>query len=184
MFRLAYRNFGDHESLLINHSVLADARIGVRWYEVRGLSATPTIYQQSTFAPTDSVWRWMGSAAMDHSGDIAIGYSTSSPASFPSLAFAGRLASDPLGQLSGESQLFAGTGSENVAFYVPPVGRWGDYSALTVDPTDDCTFWYVNEYFNDFPTPDPGAPWRTRIGSFRFPQCISSSSTPTPTSTC
>src|SRR5205085_5532742 len=97
MYRAAYRNFGDHESLLINHSVLADARVGVRWYEVRGLSATPTIYQQSTFAPTDSVWRWMGSAAMDHSGDIAIGYSTSSPASFPSLAFAGRLASDPLG---------------------------------------------------------------------------------------
>src|SRR5256885_2439732 len=144
MFRLTYRNFGDHESLVVNHSVLADARIGVRWYEVRDLNSTPTIFQQSTFAPTDSVWRWMGSAAMDHSGNIAVGYSTSSPASFPSLAFAGRLAGDPLNQLSGETTLFAGTGSENVALYVPPVGRWGDYSALTVDPTDDCTFWYVN----------------------------------------
>src|SRR6266568_1930259 len=184
MFRLTYRNFGDHESLLVNHSVLADARIGVRWYEVRGLSSTPTIFQQSTFAPTDALWRWMGSLAMDHSGDIAVGYSTSSPSSFPSIAFAGRLANDPIGQLSqGEAQLFAGTGPENVAFYLPPVGRWGDYSALTVDPTDDCTFWYVNEYFNDFPVEDPGAPWRTRIGSFRFPQCVASSSTPTPTAT-
>src|SRR2546425_789316 len=83
MLPLTYRNFGDHESLLVNHSVLADARIGVRWYEVRGLSGTPTIFQQSTFAPTDALWRWMGSIAMDHSGDIAVGYSTSSPSSFP-----------------------------------------------------------------------------------------------------
>ena len=92
MFRLAYRNFGDHESLLINHSVLADARIGVRWYEVRNLSSTPTIYQQSTFAPTDTLYRWMGSIAMDRSGNMAVGYSTSSAATFPSINYAGRLA--------------------------------------------------------------------------------------------
>ncbi|HYY93825.1 MAG TPA: PKD domain-containing protein, partial [Pyrinomonadaceae bacterium] len=185
MFRLAYRNFGDHESLLLNHSVLADARVGVRWYEVRGLSTTPTIFQQSTFAPTDSLWRWMGSIAMDHSGDIAVAYSTSSPASFPSLAYAGRLAGDPAGELTqGEAQLFAGGGPENVAFFVPPVGRWGDYSSLTVDPTDDCTFWYVNEYFSPLAqqgTDAPGAPWRTRIGSFKFSQCVPSSVNPTPT---
>jgi hypothetical protein len=171
MFRLAYRNFGDHESLVVNHSVLADARIGVRWYEVRSPGSSPTIFQQGTFAPTDALYRWMGSIAMDHVGNIAVGYSTSSAADYPSIAYAGRLTTDPLGQLSqGEAQLFAGTGSENVGFYVPPVGRWGDYSDLTVDPADDCTFWYVNEYFNDV-IPDPGAPWRTRIGSFKFPGC-------------
>src|SRR3954453_16720323 len=100
MYRLAYRNFGDHETLLINHSVLADARIGVRWYEVRGLSTTPTIYQQSTFAPTDTLYRWMGSIAMDVSGTIGVGYSISSAAAFPSINYAGRLATDTLGELT------------------------------------------------------------------------------------
>jgi hypothetical protein len=178
MFRLTYRNFGDHESLLINHSVVADVRIGVRWYEVRSPGSSPVIYQQSTFAPVDTLWRWMGSIAMDHFGNIAVGYSTSSAASFPSIAYAGRLAGDPLGQLSqGESQLFAGPGPENVGFFVPPVGRWGDYTDLTVDPTDGCTFWYVNEYFaslTDQGANAPGAPWQTRIGSFKFPQCVAS----------
>ncbi len=175
MFRFVYRNFGDHESIVFNHSVVADARIGVRWYEVRSPGSSPVIFQQSTFAPIDQLYRWMGSAAMDHQGDLAIGYSTSSPADFPSLAYAGRLAGDPLNALSqGEAQLYAGQGSQNVAFYVPPEGRWGDYSALTVDPTDDCTFWYVNEYFDAAGTTDPGAPWRTRIGSFKFNSCNAS----------
>jgi hypothetical protein len=174
MFRLAYRNFGDHEAFVVNHSVIADARVGIRWYEVRDLATTPTIYQTGTFAPVDTLHRWMGSIAMDASGDIAVAYSTSSAASFPSIAYAGRLVGDPLGQMSqGEAQMFAGTGSENVAFYVPPVGRWGDYSDLTVDPTDDCTFWYTTEYFGAEGTTDPGAPWRTRIGSFKFPSCVS-----------
>jgi hypothetical protein len=173
MFRAAYRNFGDHEALVINHSAVADARIGVRWYEVRSPGSTPVIYQQSTFAPVDTLYRWMGSIAMDHFGDIALAYSTSSSASFPSLAYAGRLAGDPINQLAqGETQMFAGAGSENVAFYVPPLGRWGDYTDLTVDPTDGCTFWYVNEYFGSEGTTDPGAPWRTRIGSFKFSTCV------------
>jgi hypothetical protein len=189
MFRLAYRNFGDHDSLLINHSVLADARIGVRWYEVRGLStstpsSTPTIYQQGTFAPTDTLYRWMGSIAMDVSGNIAVGYSISSAASYPSINYAGRLAADPLGVLTqGETQMFAGLGPENVQFFIPPVGRWGDYTTLSVDPTDGCTFWYVNEYFPDQTIPDPSAPWHTRIGSFKFPQCVAITPSPTPTAT-
>lgn len=184
MFRLAYRNFGDHESLLINHSVVADARIGVRWYEVRNLSSTPTIYQQSTFAPIDTLYRWMGSIAMDGSGNIAIGYSTSSATTFPSISYAGRLANDPLNQLTqGEAQMFAGLGPENVQFFVPPVGRWGDYTDLTIDPTDSCTFWYVNEYFPQQTIPDPTAPWRTRFGKFKFPQCVAIAPSPTPTST-
>jgi Dockerin type I domain len=175
MFRLVYRNFGDHESLVVNHSVIADARIGVRWYEVRSPGSSPVIFQQSTFAPVDTLYRWMGSIAMDHLGDIAAAYSTSSATSFPSMAYAGRLAGDPLNQFSqGENQLWAGQGSENVAFYIPPVGRWGDYSDLTVDPTDGCTFWYVNEYFGSLAETDGGAPWQTRIGSFKFSQCVAS----------
>jgi hypothetical protein len=176
MFRMAYRNFGDHEALVLNHSVVADARIGVRWYEVRSPGSSPAIFQQSTYAPVDTLYRWMGSIAMDHFGDIALAYSTSSPASFPSLAYSGRLAGDPLNQLSqGETQMFAGAGPENVAFFVPPTGRWGDYTDLTVDPTDGCTFWYVNEYFaslTDQGANAPGAPWQTRIGSFKFPTCV------------
>jgi Dockerin type I domain len=173
MFRLAYRNFGDHEAFVVNHSVVADARVGIRWYEVRNLSTTPTIYQTGTFAPIDTLHRWMGSMAMDRNGDIAVGYSTSSAASFPSIAYAGRLVGDPLGQLSqGEAQMFAGLGSENVADYIPPEGRWGDYSDLTVDPTDDCTFWYTTEYFPAGASTNIDAPWQTRIGSFKFPTCV------------
>jgi len=82
MFRLAYRNFGDHESLVVNHSVMAGSSVGVRWYEIRSPNATPTVFQQGTFSP-DSQYRWMGSIAMDQSGDIAVGYSTSSSSNFP-----------------------------------------------------------------------------------------------------
>jgi hypothetical protein len=105
---------------------------------------------------------------MDHSGDIAIGYSASGPNYFPSLHYAGRLVTDPLNELTqGEGVMFQGLGIQGF-----PLDRWGDYSDLTVDPTDDCTFWYTNEY-NDANTTTDLLPvkWRTRIGSFRFPQC-------------
>ena len=115
---------------------------------------------------------------MDRLGDIAAGYSTSSAASYPSFAYAGRLVGDPLNQLSqGETQLWAGLGPENVGFFVPPVGRWGDYTDLTIDPTDNCTFWYVNEVLDSLVNQGanaPGAPWQTRIGSFKFSQCVPS----------
>ncbi len=179
MFRVTYRNFGDHESLVVNHTVVTAAdvmtgatRTGVRWYEVRNLSTTPTIYQQSTFAPldpTNPLWRWMGSAAMDHVGDIAIGYSASGPDYYPSLHYAGRLATDPLNDLTqGEAVMFAGLGIQGY-----PLNRWGDYSDLTVDPNDDCTFWYTNEYLPTNPTPDLiPVNWHTRVGTFKFPQCV------------
>jgi hypothetical protein len=178
MFRVTYRNFGDHDSMVVHHTVVtaADApngatRTGLRWYEVRNLSTTPTIYQQSTFAPldpTNPLWRWMGSAAMDHVGDIAIGYSASGPNYFPSLHYAGRLATDPLNDLTqGESVMFAGLGIQGF-----PLNRWGDYSDLTLDPNDDCTFWYTNEYLSANGTTDLlPVNWHTRIGSFKFPQC-------------
>lgn len=143
MARLAYRNFGDHEALVANHTVdVGGGQAGVRWYEIRDPGGSPTIYQQGSYAPNADN-RWMGSAAMDHNGDLAVGYSVSSASTFPSIRYAGRLASDPLGSLpQGEATLFAGSGVQS------GVNRWGDYSNLAVDPTDDCTFWYTNEYNN------------------------------------
>jgi hypothetical protein len=178
MFRVTYRNFANHESMVVHHTVVTNAdaqtgltRTGLRWYEVRNLSTTPTIYQQSTFAPLDTsnpLWRWMGSAAMDHMGDIAIGYSASGPNYYPSIHYAGRLATDPLNDLTqGEAVMYAGTGIQGF-----PLNRWGDYSDLTVDPNDDCTFWYTQEYAPTNPSPSLiDVNWHTRIGNFKFPQC-------------
>ncbi len=183
MYRNAYRNFGDHESLVLNHTVVAQAvgghavQMGPRWYEVRNPGGTPTISQQSTLGPlsmTDLLYRWMSSIAMDRAGDMAIGYSTSSSASFPSIAYSGRLATDPVNTMAqGEAQLFAGTGPQHNELFIPfaptGFGRWGDYTDMTVDPSDDCTFWYTNMYYSS--TDAPAGIWHTRIGSFKFPQC-------------
>lgn len=176
LYRLAYRNFGDHESLVLNHAAIANSttmQIGPRWYEVRDPGGSPQIFQQSTFGPsgpTDPLYRFMGSIAMDRAGNIAIGYSTSSSADYPSIAYAGRLATDPLNTLAqGEAQMFAGTGPQRGEVFAPQTGRWGDYSSLTVDPVDDCTFWYTTEYFEA--TDAPVGAWHTRVGSFKFPQC-------------
>ncbi|MBF6614591.1 MAG: hypothetical protein IVW55_15875, partial [Chloroflexi bacterium] len=135
MFRLAYRNFGSYEAMVTNESVdVGGDQAGVRWYEIRDPNGTPSIYQQGTYAP-DSTNRWMGSIAMDRDGNIAVGYSASSTTVFPSIRYAGRLSTDPLGQLGqGETTLFAGSGSQS-----DPSGRWGDYSDMTIDPSDDCT---------------------------------------------
>jgi hypothetical protein len=128
-----------------------------------------TKYQESTYQP-DSTWRWMGSAAMDQSGNMAIGFSASSSSVVPSLRYAGRLASDPLNTLAqGEAVLFAGVGSQTGTS-----NRWGDYSDLTIDPVDDCTFWYTNEYY---PSGSSQFNWRTRIGSFKFATCGSTGPT-------
>jgi len=189
MYRLVYRNFGDHESLVVNQTVDTSpdpstgvGRNGLRWYELRSVSTSPVVYQQGTFAPlqdpTNPLWRWMGSVAMDHGGNLAAGYSASGPNQFPSLFYAGRLASDPLGDLTqGEAVLFAGLGIEANTGIFPFRNRWGDYSAITVDPTDDCTFWYTNEYLApNSPTDILPVDWHTRVASFRFPQCVSPTS--------
>ena len=164
MHRLTYRNFGDHDLLLMNHTVDAGSgRAGIRWYEVRDPNGAPTIYQQGTFAPDDSASRWMGSLAMDHTGNIALGYSVSSLSIYPSVRYAGRLVDDPPGEMTqGEDSIAVGAGSQT-----DPAARWGDYSSMNLDPIDDCTFWYTQEYY-----PATSARnWHTRIASFRFPNC-------------
>jgi hypothetical protein len=172
MFRLAYRNFGDHESLVGNYTVSAGGVAGVRWFELRNVTAGPvSVFQESTYQP-DTTWRWMGSAAMDSQGNLAIGFSASSSTLNPQIRYAGRLATDPINTLAqGEAHLFDGTGSQTGTG-----NRWGDYSALTVDPVDDATFWYTNEYYATTTT----FGWRTRIGSFKL---ASGNPTPTPTPT-
>jgi IPT/TIG domain len=162
MYRFAYRNLGSHEALVMDHTVNVSGHAGVRWYELRKTSGSWSIFQQGTFSPSSDS-RWMGSAAMDGSGDIAVGYSASSTSLYPSIRYAGRLATDPLGSLSqGEATMVAGTGAETDFS-----GRWGDYSSMNVDPSDDCTFWYANEYFPSTSDRD----WHTRIGHFKFPAC-------------
>jgi hypothetical protein len=162
MYRLAYRNFGDHESLVVNHSVVAGSSVGVRWYELRSPNTTPTVYQQGTYAP-DGSYRWMGSAAMDHNGDIALGYSKSSSSQSPSINYTARLAGDALGQMTqGEGTLVNGGGSQTTT-----LSRWGDYTSLSIDPSDDCTFWYTGEYLASSGTFN----WHTRLGSFKLSGC-------------
>ncbi|MBA8885016.1 PKD domain-containing protein [Dokdonella fugitiva] len=163
MFRLAYRNFGDHESLVGNYTVKANNVAGIRWFELRNVtSGTPTKYQESTYQP-DSTWRWMGSAAMDRQGNLALAYSASSSSINPQIRYAGRLAGDALNTITQtETHLFDGGGSQTGSG-----NRWGDYSDLTVDPVDDCTFWYTQEYYAS----NSSFNWRTRIGSFKFAGC-------------
>jgi hypothetical protein len=172
MFRLTYRNFGTHESVVGNYTVSANSVAGIRWFELRNVTSGPvTVAQESTYQP-DTTWRWLGSAAMDRDGNLAIGYSASSATIFPQLRYAGRLATDPLNVLAqGETTLFAGTGSQSGTG-----SRWGDYSALTIDPVDDCTFWFTSQYYASTTSFN----WRTRVGSFRFPGC-GGAPTPTPT---
>jgi hypothetical protein len=161
MYRLAYRNFGSHESLVVNHSVSVTGGGGVRWYEIQNPSGTPTLAQQGTFAP-DSTYRWMGSIAMDNAGDIAVGYSKSSSSVSPSVAFAGRIPTDPSGTLESETNIVTGSGSQSTG-----LSRWGDYSAMQVDPSDDCTMWFTEEYMKTTGTFN----WNTRIANFKFAGC-------------
>ena len=164
MHRVQYRNFGDHESLTACHTVDADGadHAGVRYYELRRALPGGTefvVQEQATFAP-DGDHRWMGSAAMDMYGNLAVGYSVSGTNTFPSIRYAGRMVTDPPGGLfQGEAELWAGTGSQTHT-----AARWGDYSMLSVDPADGVTFWYINEYLETTSSSD----WKTRIGSFRL----------------
>ena len=167
MYRLQYRDFGSHQTLVTNHTVDADGadHAGVHWFELRDSGAGFVMNQQGVYAGdaanTDS--RWMGSIAMDASGNMALGYSVSGAATYPSVRYTGRLAAEPPGGLTqGETDLIAGSGSQTHS-----AARWGDYSMLAVDASDSCTFWYTQEYY----ATTSSAGWQTRIGSFKFPTC-------------
>lgn len=166
LHRAAYRNFGTHESIVTLQSVEADPGIaGMRWWEIRDFATTPAIHQEGTFAPgnEDGIHRWFGSIAQDSAGNMALGYSASNETTYPSIWYSGRLASDPPGTMpQGEGSIVNGTGSQTGGG-----NRWGDYSSMNVDPTDDCTFWYVNEWV---PTTSPRG-WVLQVGSFRFEEC-------------
>lgn len=172
MFRLSYRNFGNKETLVANHTVnatgtVATYRAGVRLYQLS--RATPasnwSIDEQTTWAgasPADTEHRWMGSAAQNYLGDLALGFSVSSVATSPSVRYAAKLASDPAGGglAQGEQTLVAGSSAQTSTS-----GRWGDYSDLTVDPSDDCSFWFTQEYVGGTTV------WKTRIGKFSVRAC-------------
>ena len=159
MFRAAYRNFGDHESVVLYHTVGNPG--GMRWYEFRNLGGTPVLYQEGTYSP-DADERWMGAVSMDSSGNIAMGYSVSGAVTSPSIRATGRLADDPLGTMTfSELEIATGAGAQT------GVNRWGDYSTMSIDPSDDCTFWYTQEYVTTTGT----WVWRTRIAAFKFDEC-------------
>jgi len=168
-FRLAYRNFKDHESLVTSQSVEAAPGVaGERWYEIKRVGGVYSLNQQGTYAPDDGVHRWMGSIAQDKKGDMALGYSVVNGVDvYPGIRYTGRLAGDTPGQMTlGEGTIINGSGVQTTTN-----SRWGDYTDMTVDPVDDCTFWYVNEYYPTSGTAADGRPWHTRIASFKLPGC-------------
>ncbi|HEX8114433.1 MAG TPA: hypothetical protein VF516_42175 [Kofleriaceae bacterium] len=164
MYRLAYRNIGGHETLLLAHSVSTGRKTpaGVRWYELRSpLTGTFSVFQSGTFAP-DTLFRWMPSMAMDKVGNIAVGYSTSSSTTLPGIRAAVRAPTDAAGTLGNEFVIKNGGGSQ-----LTSLNRWGDYSAMTVDPVDDCTLWFTSEYLKANGTFN----WSTQIASFKLAGC-------------
>jgi hypothetical protein len=161
MYRNAYRRFDTYDSLVVAQTVAANGGAGVAWFEIRSPAVSPTLFQNGTYAP-DSSYRWMGSIATDFAGDMGLGYNLSNGTSiYPGIAYTGRLVTDPLNTMQSESVLISGQGAQT------NINRWGDYSAMRIDPTDDCTFWFTSEY-----VPAPSS-LGTEIGSFRFPSCPS-----------
>ncbi len=156
MFRLQYRNFGTYQAMVTNHTVNVSGHAAVRWYEFRNTGSGWSIYQQGTFSP-DADNRWMGSIALDGYGNIGLEYCVSSKTTYPSIRYTGRFNDDPLGTMTIiEGTIVAGGGSQQ------GISRWGDYSAIDVDPNDDATFWATNEYMPTTSYSD----WHTRIGAF------------------
>lgn len=172
MYRLAYRNRGGVESLVFTHSVdpPGPAVASMHWIEIRDPnSASPQVYQNGAINTPDGLNRWMGSAAMDSAGNIALGYAVSSATVSPGVRIAGRYRTDLRNTLRGELTVVDGAGA-----LTSTTGRWGDYSAMQIDPTDDCTFWYTQMYMTGVFTRD----WSTRIVAFKFPNCTATPPAP------
>lgn len=165
MPRFSYRNFGSYESFVISHTIQVGTgtskQTGIRWYELRG-PGTPTLFQDGTVNPDNSLFRFVPSIAQDNSGNAAVGYSVSSGTTHPSI----RASWWSLKSLTAPSEitLFNGSADEENS------GQWGDYTSMTVDPVDGCTFWYVSEYFTTNQTAKPYT-WRTRISNFKTSAC-------------
>lgn len=162
MYRFAVRHFADHDRAVFNHAVQTGtgSQVAVRWYELYDPAGAVTVNQQGTFAP-DTTYRWMASIAEDKNGDIGLGYSASSSSIHPGIRFTGRVPSDPSGTLETEATILSPAGSQT------GLARWGDYTAMQIDPSDDCTFWYVDQYEKV----TGGFNWNTNIGSFAFNSC-------------
>ncbi|MGA9527718.1 MAG: choice-of-anchor D domain-containing protein [Terriglobales bacterium] len=165
MYRFAIRHFADHDRAVVNHAVTSGSQAAIRWYELYDPAGAVTLNQQSTFAP-DSTYRWMASLAEDQTQDIGMGYSASSSTIYPAIRFTGRIPTDSVNTMESEATILNGTGSQ-VGSYAY---RWGDYTAMQVDPSDDCTFWYVDQYQAVNGTFD----WSTNISSFSFSRCSGS----------
>ena len=175
MMQTQYTHIGGVESLWVSHTVrpTPTAPTAIQWAQINvtgGTTNTTPVQEQMFTNGGDGLYRWMPSIAADHQGDIAVGYSASDSSNYPSIRYAGRLAGDTLSTLGqGEATLpVSGLGNLDFNCGGAPCHRWGDYTAMTVDPVDNCTFWYVNEYY---PTPDKTTIWHTRVGSFSFPGC-------------
>jgi hypothetical protein len=187
MQKAQYRKIGSAESLWVVHTVRGAGSGTARpqWAEINvsGGNVSTTAVQQQIYAPDATLYRWMGALAVDRLGNMALGYATSNASSpnFPSIAYSGRLVGDPLNNLSQtETVLVQGAGSQVNTCGGAACHRWGDYSSMSIDPTDDCTFWYTNEYY-DSQTSGNSGNWHTRIGSFRFPSCTTETTTHTVT---
>lgn len=189
MWRFPYRRFGTHQALVGNFTVgggTGEAGAAIRWFELRNTGSGWTLFQEGTLDLDDGNDRFMGSIAMDKQGNIALGYSVSSSSLFPSIRYATRSSADALGAMGSEMALMIpstwdadeapnealgtfgeertlrkGRGSQTGS------NRWGDYSAMTVDPTTDCQFWYTNEFYN----PSSESNWKTAVGAFTVPSC-------------
>jgi len=164
MYRFAIRHFPDHDRAVLNHAVAAGSgsQVGIRWYELYDPAGSVTLNQQGIYSPDSTTYRWMASVAEDQNMNIGMGYSASNSSINPAIRFTGRVPSDPLGTMESEASLLVGTGSQTSG-----LARWGDYTAMQVDPSDDCTFWYVDQYEKVSGTFN----WNTNIGSFVFPGC-------------
>jgi hypothetical protein len=189
MPRFDYRNFGGYESFLVSHTIQTGPgensglpnplQTGVRWYELRAnvngasatcdsgtvtLGVTPVVCQTGTINPDALLFRFLPSIAQDKDGDAAVGYSYSNSFTNPGIAFS-YWDLDTLNSPALEITIFQGPSEEVTTTSPPGRGQWGSYSSMTVDPSDDCTFWYVNEYW---PTTTN---WATRIANFKVPTC-------------
>jgi hypothetical protein len=170
MFRAAYRNFSDHNSLILDQTVRVSGsaepyRAGVRIYELQERGGQFEVADQATIA-SPGYSRWIGTAAQDRVGNIAIGYNGTSIEKPTSILYTGRLSTDPKGQYRDENLLVEGTGVQKAFGF-----RWGDYSTMSVDPSDDCTFWMTGEFYTAESEAFSDFGWLTKIGRFKFDEC-------------